>query len=110
MQEQVHHMDSLEQSWQHTLPGLLNVSDGCSVVQDASNPNALRIHIDAAGRNQHSFDFKCTYVDEREVKVELVDVEQANVTVDERSETMQHMIKDYVRHIHECAQALQHDI
>jgi hypothetical protein len=57
----------------------------------------------------YSFDFLVTYVDSREVKVNLVDVEKADQTVDERNDVIQNLIEDYVRHLHECAQAL-HDL
>ena len=56
------------------------------------------------GRQEYSFDFQCTYVDSREVKVDLVDVERDGATTDERNENIQGMVGDYTRHIHECAQ------
>lgn len=59
------------------------------------------------GVKDYSFDFQCTYMDRREVKVELVDVEREGATVNEQSEQVQNLTEDYVRHIHECAQALQ---
>lgn len=97
---------TLVHAWQQQLPEYLNPGDSFQVEPDQGNPQALRIHIDAAGRQFYSFDFQCAYMDEREVKVELVDVERDGVTVNEQSEQIQEMTGDYVRHLHECAQAL----
>lgn len=98
---------SLTEAWQQTLPTVLNESDKAEVFPDGEDPKSIRIHIDTAGHSMYSFDFKVTYVDSREVKVELVDAERANQTIDERNETVQQLVEDYVRHIHECAQALK---
>lgn len=97
---------ALVEAWQETLPTLLNDGDRSNVVGDGVDEQSLRIHIDTAGHTGYSFDFLCTYVDSREVKVDLVDVEINNRTIDERNETIQQLADDYVRHIHECAQAL----
>lgn len=97
----------LTQAWKQTLPTVLNESDQAEVMADEHNPSSLRIHIRSAGHSMYSFDFLVTYVDSREVKVELVDVEKADVTVDERNELIQNLVEDYIRHIHECAQALK---
>ena len=96
----------LAEAWARTLPTVLNSSDRAEVVADEAEPNVLRVHIATAGRNNYSFDFKCTYVDSREVKVDLVDVERDGNNVDERTEIIQTLVDDYVRHIHECAQQL----
>jgi len=97
----------LANAWNETLPQLLNPSDKATVAADAKESNVLRIHIQTAGHSMYSFDFKCTYVDPREVRVELVDAERDNVTTDERREIIQTLIEDYIRHIHECAQRLK---
>ncbi|RKN78808.1 hypothetical protein [Paenibacillus ginsengarvi] len=97
----------LTQAWRQTLPTVLNESDQAEVMADEHNPSSLRIHIRSAGHSMYTFDFLVTYVDSREVKVELVDVEKADVTVDERNELIQNLVEDYIRHIHECAQALK---
>ncbi|MBO2946046.1 hypothetical protein JJQ72_18885 [Paenibacillus sp. F411] len=94
-------------AWQERLPTILKPGDRAQVAADLANPQGLRIHIEAAGRQDYSFDFECRYVDSREVQVKLVDVERAGVVVDERNENVQGMAGDYTRHIHECAQALQ---
>lgn len=99
--------DALVHAWQERLPTVLKPGDQASVAADMANPNAVRIHIDTAGRQDYSFDFECRYVDSREVEVKLVDVERSGVVTDERSENIQGMAGDYIRHIHECAQALQ---
>ncbi|WP_281883236.1 hypothetical protein [Paenibacillus sp. YYML68] len=96
----------LAAAWNRTLPMVLNTSDKAEVLPDEAETNALRVHIVTAGRNLYSFDFKCTYVDAREVKVELIDVERDNVSVDERTTIIQTMVDDYIRHLHECAQQL----
>jgi hypothetical protein len=96
----------LVEAWQGTLPTTLNTTDSAEVVADEADRNSLRVHIKTAGRSDYSFDFKVTYVDSREVAVELVDVEQGEQTVDERNEIIQGLVEDYVRHIHESAQVL----
>ncbi|TVY09266.1 hypothetical protein [Paenibacillus cremeus] len=96
----------LADAWAKTLLTVLNGSDRAEVKKDEAEANALRIHIKTAGHSFYSFDFKCSYVDSREVKVELIDVERDGVSVDERTDIIQTMVDDYVRHIHECAQQL----
>lgn len=97
----------LLQAWQKTLPTLLNDSDKAEVRADERDPKSLRIHIRSAGHSMYSFDFHVSYMDSREVKVELVDVEKDGATVDENNDGIQNLVEDYVRHIHECAQALK---
>lgn len=97
----------LEKAWNETLPRMLNSSDKAVVRADEKVPDAINIHIITAGHSMYSFDFRCKYVDTREVKVELIDVERDHVSTDERTETIQTMIEDYMRHIHECAQQLK---
>ncbi|AFH59142.1 hypothetical protein [Paenibacillus mucilaginosus] len=96
----------LAEAWQNTLPRVLEESDRAEVKADEAEPNALRVRISTAGRTMYNFDFKCTYVDSREVKVELVDVERGGGSVDERTTVIQNLVDDYVRHLHECAQQL----
>lgn len=97
----------LAKAWNETLPLMLNPSDKAKVEADEKDADVLNIHIQAAGHSMYSFDFRCTYVDPREVKVEVVDVEQDQLTVDERKDRIQSLIEDYIRHIHECAQRLK---
>lgn len=97
----------LVQAWQQTLPTMLDPTDKAIVLADEGVQNGLRIHIDAAGHQHYSFDFECAYVDPHEVRVQLVDVERDGRTVDERTEVIQELTQNYIRHIHECAQALQ---
>ncbi|WP_159885291.1 hypothetical protein [Paenibacillus puerhi] len=98
--------EELVQAWSRTLPTVLDASDQAKVWADGVHSNALRVHITTAGRSLYSFDFKCTYVDSREVQVELVDVERDGRNVDERTDIIQTLVDDYVRHLHECAQQL----
>lgn len=98
--------EQLVAAWKRTLPTVLNASDKVSVFADEADPQAIRITILAEGRSGYEFDFICSYVDDREVKVQLVDAERDEVTVDERGERIQQMVEDYIRHIHECAQVL----
>lgn len=98
--------DQLVKEWQTTLPDTLNSTDEARVLADPSNPQTLLVHIITAGHSGYTFDFKITYVDAREIRVELLDVEQDQVHVDEKTEIIQTLIEDYVRHMHECAQVL----
>jgi hypothetical protein len=96
----------LVEAWQRTLPATLNTTDHATVQADEADSHSLRVYIETAGHSKYSFDFKVTYVDSREVAVELVDVEQDNSSIDERSEIVQQLVEDYVRHIHEATQVL----
>lgn len=99
--------DQLVNAWSETMPRVLKEKDKARVWADEANPHALRLHITAAGHSKYTFDFKCTYVDNSEVHVDLVDVERDNVHVDERNDTIQEMVGGYVRDIHECASQLK---
>ena len=99
--------ENLADAWRQTLPETLKAADRSKVLPDESDAKALRVTIDTAGHQMYSFDFKVTYVDSREVKVELIDVEKDKISVDERGDVIQELIQDYTRHLHECAQALQ---
>jgi hypothetical protein len=99
--------ENLADAWRQTLPEVMNKADRAKVQPDESDSKALRVTIDTAGHQGLSFDFKVTYVDSREVKVELIDVEKDNTAIDERTDLMQQLIQDYTRHLHECAQSLQ---
>ncbi|MFC0216369.1 hypothetical protein ACFFK0_28630 [Paenibacillus chartarius] len=95
------------EAWQMFLPRMLNETDTCKVVADEGDPSALRVNIQTAGRSDYNFDFKVTYVDPREIEVNLVDVQQGNLHVDEHTEIIQSLAEDYVRHLHECAQGVK---
>jgi hypothetical protein len=99
--------NQLVAAWQRTLPEWIKDADNCEVLPDEADPKALRVTISTAGHQSYSFDFKVCYVDSREVKVEIIDVDKNNVSIDERTDPMQQLIQDYTRHLHECAQALQ---
>jgi len=99
--------ETLAKAWNEMLPKLLNPSDEATVLPDEKDPDALNIHISTAGRSKYSFDFRCTYMDQREVKVEVIDVERDGVHIDERNDIVQTLIEDHIRHIHECAQQLK---
>lgn len=98
--------DQLASAWASTLPTTINEADQAEVWPDEGDPNALRVTIHTAGHQDYSFDFKVGYVDSREVNVELIDVEKAGQSVDERTDIIQQLALDYKRHIHECAQAV----
>ena len=98
--------ERLVNAWQRTLPTTLGEGDRASVRSDESDASAVRISISSAGRTGYTFDFKCSYKDEREVHVELIDVEKDNQHVDERTDIIQNLTEDYIRHIHECTQIL----
>ncbi|WP_127588819.1 hypothetical protein [Paenibacillus koleovorans] len=97
--------EQLIEAWQSALPGVLHDSDKFEV-HPGEHKHSMQIHIASAGHSMYSFDFGVTYMDTREVRVDLIDVEKADKTVDERNETIQQLVEDYVRHIHECAQTL----
>ncbi|ASS67740.1 hypothetical protein ACLBWT_21330 [Paenibacillus sp. D51F] len=96
----------LVEAWNETLPTTMNETDRCEVHADEEDPRSLRVTIFGAGHQMYSYDFKVTYVDSREVKVTLIDVDQDKQTIDERKELVQEQVADYIRHLHECAQAL----
>lgn len=97
----------LVEEWKNALPKALEKGDEGRVWADEADAAALRVHIVTQGRSGYSFDFKVTYVDSREIRVELVDVQQGTQHIDERTDIVQTLIDDYMRHIHECAQVLQ---
>ncbi len=94
------------EEWRNHFPGFLSAGDSVNLWADEADPKALRIHIDTA-HSKYSFDFKCTDVDGREVKVDFIDAEKDGQSVDEHNDIIQNLIEDYVRHIHECAQLLR---
>ncbi|MCM3750345.1 hypothetical protein M3223_23860 [Paenibacillus pasadenensis] len=96
----------LANAWRETLPTVLNPTDRCEVFEDEGDERSLRVTIHGAGHALYSYDFKVTYVDSREVDIQLIDVDQDKKTIDERKELVQQQVSDYVRHLHECAQAL----
>ena len=98
----------LVEAWQTTLPERIKHGDHADVKADEADAHSIRVTIRTAGHQEYDFDFLVTYVDSREVNVSLVDVEKAGVSVDERTDTIQQLIQDYKRHLHECAQALHH--
>ncbi|WP_168121323.1 hypothetical protein [Paenibacillus sp. HB172176] len=99
--------DQLVDAWQRTLPEMVNDGDRCEVMGDEADEKAIRVTIHCAGHQMYEFDFKVAYVDGREVSVELIDAEKDNVAIDERTDMLQQLIRDYTRHLHECAQALR---
>lgn len=101
--------DQLAGQWERVLSERIPPSDKSHVQADEADEQAVLIHIATEGRSSYSFDFKCTYKDSREVKVDLLDVERDGVHIEGTQDHVQEMIDDYVRHIHETAQAL-HDI
>lgn len=97
---------SLVQAWQQQLPEMLGPGDSSLIQADGANPQAINVHINVAGHQMYSFDFRCSYEDSRELKVEMIDVEQNGRPCDEYNDTIQDLAQDYTRHIHECAQVL----
>ncbi|MBM7567473.1 hypothetical protein [Paenibacillus sacheonensis] len=97
----------LAEAWQRTLPETIQNADRAEVKADEADSKSLRVTIQTAGHQMYSFDFKVTYVDSREIRTTLIDVEKDGRSVDERTDIIQQLIEDYTRHIHECAQALQ---
>lgn len=98
---------TLVKAWEDTLPDLIKPSGKCSIQADQKFPDTLLIHIEDDGRTHYSFDFRVKYVDDREVHVEFIDVEKDEVPAEEQTDIIQSLVKDYIRHIHECAQRLR---
>jgi len=99
--------EQLVQAWERTLPEVLESRDSVKVTADQGDSNSLRIHINTAGRTKYEFDFKCTYLDPHEVKVDMLHLAKGGRNDEDSMEIMKNLADDYVRHIHECAQALQ---
>ncbi|MDT3429028.1 hypothetical protein J2Z22_004624 [Paenibacillus forsythiae] len=97
----------LVSAWEEHLPSFMKDGGSFTVQADEGDPKSLLIHFNAAGRQHYSLDFRCTYVDSREVAVSLIDVEQAGQHTDERTDAVQQLAQRYTRQIHECAQALK---
>jgi hypothetical protein len=106
-QEPVQVDQNLVNAWNRTLPELLNSSDSVDVKRDPLDPHALQIFIQVAGRTKYGLQFKCEYVDDREVDVHLISAHKGCGCADEESDVVEKLAEEYIRHIHECAQALQ---
>jgi hypothetical protein len=98
---------SLVSAWHERLPTLMEAGDSFNVLADNGDPSSLLIHFNAAGHQGYSLDFRCKYVDSREVAVDLLDVEQSGIHIDEYNDAVQLLAQQYTRQIHECAQSLQ---
>ncbi len=96
----------LIKEWTQCLPETLKDGQSAEVRGDEKNPDALLIHVEIPGRTDYSFDFRVTYVDSRETKVDLLDAQEGQIHIDERPQIMQSLIEDTVRHLHECAQVV----
>lgn len=96
----------LVQAWRQELPNFLNEGDS-SEVEAGTEEQSLRIRIQVAGRENIALEFLCTYKDQREVHVELVQAENIDRTADAREEAVPELQEEYVRRIHECAQSLK---
>ncbi|QWU16373.1 hypothetical protein SAMN04487895_12929 [Paenibacillus sophorae] len=97
----------LVSAWQERLPSFMNEGDSYTVQADEGDQKSLLIHFNASGRQNYTLDFRCTYVDSREVAVNLIDVERAGQHTDERTDAVQQLAQRYTRQIHECAQELK---
>ncbi|TCS82498.1 hypothetical protein [Tepidibacillus fermentans] len=98
---------TLVSAWNDTLPDYLNPSDSAEVKVLEDPPNSLLVHIDTKGRQGYHFDFRVTYLDPREVKVNVVNIGTDGLVDDAHGVIARQLVEDYTRHIHECAQALQ---
>lgn len=98
---------TLVAAWRERLPEMMDAGDSFEVAGDGADSSSLLVHFNAAGHQAYSLDFRCTYVDSREVQVSLVDVEQGGRHTDERTDEVQQLAKRYSRQLHECAQALK---
>lgn len=98
---------NLIDAWNQALPGILHSTDSADVKADSLDPHTLRIFIQTAGHTKYAFEFKCRYVDDREVNVHLMNAHKGIGCAEEATEVVEDLADDYIRHIHECAQALQ---
>ncbi|THF72553.1 hypothetical protein [Cohnella fermenti] len=98
----------LAQAWRDTLSQRLGNGDTASVLEDEKHADTLLVHIQTSGRQMLEFDFSVKYIDSREIDIQLSDVEKDGQSTDERTDSMQELISDYRRHLHETAQALHH--
>ncbi|MBN6187480.1 hypothetical protein JQN58_10990 [Aneurinibacillus sp. BA2021] len=96
----------LLQAWQRTLPSTCKQTDTIEVLADQLDPDALRIHVNTAGHQHYEFEYKCKYVDPREVQVTLLNIQRGGDTVFDPNLEIQSLSEEYMRNIHECAQAL----
>ena len=99
--------EKLLEAWNNTLPNTLNEGDSSRIWLDERDGQALRIHIDSKGRQGYGFDFRLSYLDPREVKVDVLEISTEGLTDNDHEENVKALLDDYVRHIHESAQALQ---
>ena len=97
----------LVRRWTEELPRHLKNQDAIEVLADQANPTRLLVSIVSDRREKFEFDFIIQYMDSREIKIELADFERAGKEANERHDTVQELIAEYRRSMHECAQALQ---
>jgi hypothetical protein len=98
--------DQLVAAWQQTLPSTFKSTDKVEVKADLLDQNAFRIHVNTAGHSHYEFEYKCEYVDPREVKVTLLNIQRGGDNILEPTLDIQILSDEYIRNIHECAQAL----
>ncbi|MBD2845466.1 hypothetical protein IDH44_09720 [Paenibacillus sp. IB182496] len=98
--------EALVAAWQERLPELMPPGARAEVLQDGANSQVLRIHIQVPGHQAYTLDYKVSYADSREIRAELVDVDKHGRAVDVEDGPVQELVRDYMRVLHECAQAL----
>jgi hypothetical protein len=98
--------DRLLAAWQQTLPSTFKQTDKVEVIADTLDQDALLIHVNTAGHNHYEFEYKCEYVDPREVQVALLNIQRQGSNVYEPTPDIKSITEEHVRNIHECAQAL----
>lgn len=93
-------------AWQQTLPSTFKSTDKVEVTTDTLDQGALRIHVNTAGHSHYEFEYKCKYVDPREVNVTLLNIQRAGDTIVDPTLDIRNLSDEYIRNIHECAQTL----
>ncbi|MFT9850393.1 hypothetical protein [Aneurinibacillus sp. REN35] len=93
-------------AWQQTLPSTFKQTDNVEVQADQLDPEALHIHVNTAGHQHYEFEYKCKYVDPREVQVTLLNIQRQGDTIYDPTLDIQNLSEEYMRNIHECAQTL----
>ncbi|GEN34769.1 hypothetical protein [Aneurinibacillus sp. UBA3580] len=98
--------EQLLTAWQQALPATFKPTDKVEVYNDPLVQDALHIHINTAGHNHYEFEYRCRYIDPREVQVTLLNIQREGDTVINPTPDIRNLSEEYMRNIHECAQTL----
>lgn len=96
----------LVEAWRDKLPELLETGFEAEIKPDDADPHAFWVEMRTSGHEELSLIFCVRYVDSREIDVRLSDVQQAGKSIDESGDSVQMLIANCRRQLHQCAQAL----